>query len=51
MYELEAAVLTFSYPLGVSNELIGKKSSVSVGNGKLLIVCPVEAKAAAAALD
>lgn len=48
-YELQDAVLTNSYPLGVSNELIGKKGSVSVGNGTLLIVFPMEAKAAASA--
>ena len=46
-YELQDAVLTNSYPLGVSNELIGKEASISVKNGTLLIVFPMKAKAAA----
>ena len=46
-YELQDAVLTNSYPLGVSNELIGKEASISVKNGTLLIVLPMKAKAAA----
>ena len=46
-YELQNAVLTNSYPLGVSNELIGKESSITVKNGTLLIIFPIEAKAAA----
>ena len=45
-YELQDAVLSNSYPLGVSNEFIGKASSISVKTGTLLIVFPVEAKAA-----
>lgn len=37
-YSLEDAVLTSSFPLGVSNEFIGKKASISVKNGVLMIV-------------
>lgn len=37
-YSLENAVLTSSFPLGVSNEFIGKKASISVKNGVLMIV-------------
>ncbi|MBD5087245.1 MAG: thiamine diphosphokinase [Clostridiales bacterium] len=36
-YELENATLTNNYPLGVSNEFIGKKSFVSIKKGMLLI--------------
>lgn len=41
-YELEDAVLTNTYPLGVSNEFIGVKSSVSVRRGTLFLVFPVK---------
>lgn len=39
-YELENAVLTNTYPLGVSNEFIGEKSKVLVERGTLLLVFP-----------
>ena len=44
-YELQDAVLTNRYPIGVSNEFIGEVSSISVKAGTLLIVFPMEAKA------
>jgi len=37
-YELKNGQLTPNFPLGVSNKFINKKSVVSVGNGKLLII-------------
>ena len=46
-YELQDAILTNSFPLGVSNEFIGKRGRISVENGTLFIVFPMEAKEAA----
>lgn len=40
-YELDNAVLTNTFPVGVSNEFIGCQSSVSVERGTLVIVCPI----------
>ncbi len=37
-YPLENAVLTSSFPLGVSNELLGNGAEISVENGVLMIV-------------
>lgn len=37
-YELNDAVITNSYPIGISNEFIGKEASVTVKYGTLMIV-------------
>lgn len=37
-YELTDAVVTNSFPIGVSNEFIGKEAAVTVRNGTLLIL-------------
>lgn len=39
-YELDDVVLTNSFPLGVSNEFIGKESRIAVGEGTLLVGFP-----------
>lgn len=39
-YELHNATLTSTFPIGVSNEFIGKKSVVAVTDGTILVVFP-----------
>ncbi|MDR1736398.1 MAG: thiamine diphosphokinase [Oscillospiraceae bacterium] len=39
-YKLEDAVITNTFPLGISNEFIGSESVISVVKGTLLIVYP-----------
>lgn len=39
-YELKNATLTNSFPIGTSNEFIGKSSTISVTDGALMIVFP-----------
>ena len=38
-YELEDAVLTNAFPLGVSNEFVGREARVSIGCGTAVLVC------------
>ncbi|MGN0635005.1 MAG: thiamine diphosphokinase [Acutalibacteraceae bacterium] len=46
LYALENASLTNRFPLGVSNEFVGKESVVSVQEGKLLLVWQTTAEKA-----
>ena len=39
-YELADAVLTNTFPLGVSNEFTGQESTITVGKGTLLVIFP-----------
>lgn len=41
-YQVEGVTLTNNFPLGVSNEAIGKKGIISVENGTLLILWNME---------
>ncbi len=38
LYETEDAVISYDFPLGVSNEFVGKSAEISVKEGTLLIV-------------
>ena len=41
-YTIDEVSLTNSFPLGVSNEFIGRSAHISVESGTLLIFCPIE---------
>lgn len=43
-YELDNATLTSTFPIGVSNEFIGKESTITVETGTLFVVFPREIK-------
>lgn len=43
-YELDHVVLTNTFPVGISNEFIGKESVISVESGTLLVIFPAKAK-------
>lgn len=43
-YEIENAQLSDSFPLGVSNSFVGKEVTISVGEGRLLVVHEKENK-------
>lgn len=38
LYELDNAALTYAFPIGVSNEFVGKEATIRVQNGTLLII-------------
>ncbi len=43
-FKLENATLTNTFPIGVSNEFIGKESCISVKSGTLIVVYPKNVK-------
>lgn len=42
LYEVSNGVITADFPLGVSNEFIGKNASISVENGKMCIIWDIK---------
>ncbi len=42
LYETEDAVISYDFPLGVSNEFVGKSAEISVKEGTLLVICEGE---------
>lgn len=42
LYELTEATLTSGFPLGVSNEFVGTKASISIGEGTGLVVAETQ---------